>query len=67
MSPIGNFGPPKPPKPKAVEQAMDVCDEACEGLMGPKAPACRALVFKMIFRDNASREEIESAVEEKFR
>jgi len=59
--------PPRPPHPKAVETAMDVSDELCGGIYGPKAPACRALVMKKALHSDEPRAELERMVEEKFR
>jgi len=62
-----SLNPPRPPHPKAVETAMDVSDDLCDGIRGPKAPACRALVVRQALYGDESRAELERMVEEKFR
>jgi hypothetical protein len=64
---LDDLTPPRPPHPDAVRVAMDVSDDLCAGIRGPKAPACRVLVMQRALYGEESRAELERLVEEEFK
>jgi hypothetical protein len=65
--PVPPTPPKRPPSPDGTVTAMDLADGLCGGIAGLSSPMCRGWVFNVALYGDMSREEIEKAVERRFK